>query len=266
MKAAVIGDPVAHSKSPLIHGYWIERLGLAASYTRVHVRADALAEFVATLRADGWRGVNVTLPHKVAIAALCDDLTPLARRVGAVNTVIVGEGGTLLGHNTDVAGFTTPLRARTWSGARACVLGAGGAARAITTGLADLGFAAIHVVNRTPANIAALPVACIAHDWNSVEAALAGADLLVNTTALGMTGKPPLDIDLAPLAPDAWVNDIVYAPLETGLLAQARARGLHTVDGMEMLIGQAAEAFSLFFGQAPPRDPASDAGLRAVLA
>ena len=268
-RAAVIGHPVAHSKSPLIHGFWLEQLGISGRYDKIEVLPEALADFCASLAADGFAGVNVTLPHKIHAAQHVAALTPLARSVGAVNTIIVQQDGDLLGHNTDIGGFTLPLaKMADLTGKKVVVLGAGGAARAIVTGLAGLAVAEIHIVNRTRDSIAALEscagdVPVKPHGWLTVPMALAGASLLVNTTSLGMSGQPPLQLDLSPLANDAIVNDIVYAPLDTDLLRAARARNLRTIDGLDMLIGQAAEAFALFFGQSPNRG--GDALLRAQL-
>jgi shikimate dehydrogenase len=259
-RAAVIGSPIAQSKSPLIHRFWLDQLGLDGQYDACSVEPGDLAAFVQTLRSGDWRGCNVTIPHKLAVMALCDKLTPLAEAVGAVNTVY-RVGADLVGHNTDIGGFTSALP--TLAGPTVCVLGAGGAARAIVAGLAAMGCAPIRVVSRDPAKAATLPGPVAAFDWAHVADALSGAVLLVNTTSLGMTGQPPLTLDLSPLAADAVVNDIVYAPLETQLLAQARAQGLRTVDGLSMLIGQAAEAFALFFGEAPNR--ADDDRLRERL-
>jgi shikimate dehydrogenase len=266
MRAAVIGHPIAHSKSPRIHGFWLEQLGIAGSYTAIEVLPEQLGAFCARLHEAGFAGINVTLPHKVHIAQHIAALTPLAAQVGAVNTVIVQREGILLGHNTDVGGFTVPLRKLAdFKGKKAVVLGAGGAARAIVAGLASLELGEIHIINRSVDKIAALqsitPV--IAHSWESAALVLRDAAILVNTTSLGMAGEPPLTLDLSPLAADAVVNDIVYVPLETPLLAQARARGLRTIDGLDMLIGQAAEAFTLFFGEAPDRT--KDAQLREML-
>jgi shikimate dehydrogenase len=265
-RAAVIGHPVAHSKSPLIHGFWLAQLGLVGAYDRMDVAPDQLANFVQGLNANGYAGINVTIPHKVTVMLCCDALTPLAKCVGAVNTVIVQQDGMLLGHNSDVAGFTTPLRKlQDLKGKKAVVLGAGGAARAIVAGLADIGLAHIHVINRSRSSLELLnqiaPV--VPHDWSTTDKALEGAALLVNTTSLGMKGQPPLEIDLSPLPNEAIVNDIVYAPLETDLLRRAALRGHRTINGLHMLIGQAAEAFELFFGAAPDRT--QDAALQALL-
>lgn len=265
-RAAVIGHPIAHSKSPHIHGFWLQQLGMDACYDAREVLPENLGSFCARLAEDGFAGINVTLPHKIEITQHLAALTPLAAQVGAVNTVIVEADGRLLGHNTDVSGFAFPLaKTGDFKGKKAVVLGAGGAARAIVAGLCALGLGEIHIVNRSMDKIVALETIApvIGHSWASVGAALEDAAILVNTTSLGMIGKSALEIDLAPLAKGAVVNDIVYAPLETALLAQARARGLRTIDGLDMLIGQAAEAFALFFGAAPNR--AADVQLRALL-
>jgi shikimate dehydrogenase len=259
--AGVIGWPIAHSKSPRIHRFWLEQAGIDGDYVRLPVAPEGLGAALSGLAPLGFRGVNVTIPHKQAVIAACDDLTPLAKAVGAVNTIVVRADGGLLGHNTDVGGFALSLPPL--AGPRACVLGAGGAARAIVTGLSQLGISDIRVVARDPAKADDLPAPLTAYAWDDAAHALDGAQLLVNCTSLGMTGQPPLDLDLASLARDAVVNDIVYAPLETPLLAAAKARGLRTVDGLAMLIGQAAEAFGLFFGDPPNR--AQDAALRARL-
>ncbi len=265
-RAAVIGHPIVHSRSPDIHHFWLNALKLVGEYERVDVEPDQLATFMQRLGSNGYAGINVTKPHKIAVMAFCQTLTPLAASVGAVNIVIVQTCGSLLGHNSDVGGFTAPLRKmQDLKGQKAVVLGAGGAARAVVAGLADMGVADIHVINRNQNNIKLLctitPV--VAHDWSAAANALEGAALLVNTTSLGMSGQPVLDIDLAPLRDDAIINDIVYAPLETPLLAQAKARGLRTIDGLDMLIGQAAEAFECFFGAKPDRS--FDAALRTLL-
>jgi shikimate dehydrogenase len=265
-RAAVIGHPISHSKSPLIHRFWLQQLGLAGAYEALDVMPEQLADFISALPAKGYAGVNVTLPHKITAAPMCDNVTPLAALVGAVNTVLVQADGRLLGHNTDVAGFSQPLaKMADFKGHKAVVLGAGGAARAIVAGLASLGVADIHVINRDQAKMDALasiaPVT--AANWTQLAAALPGASIVVNSSSLGMTGAPPLTIDLSPLDRAAVVFDIVYAPLDTPLLVQARARQLRTIDGLDMLIGQAAEAFALFFGEAPDR--LDDPKLRALL-
>ena len=276
--AEVIGDPVAHSKSPLIHGFWLERLGIAGDYRRCHVPADGLADYFAARRIDpAWRGCNVTVPHKQAALAHIDWVDPHAEAIGAVNT-IVPENGRLAGYNADGIGFLEPLRpllARPHLFRMARILGAGGAARAITHALAKEGFEPV-VLARTTEKARALldslgiagghaaALESFAHPTDFAFDDRAGLlDLVVNTTPLGMAGQPPLPLDFSHVPPGSVVYDIVYAPLETPLLAEARARGLRTIDGLEMLVGQAAAAFARFFGQAAPRD--EDAALRARL-
>jgi shikimate dehydrogenase len=254
--AEVIGDPIAHSKSPLIHGFWLEKLGIAADYRATRVAPDDLASFFAA-RADdpAWRGCNVTVPHKVAALDHVPDPGGLRTSIGAINAVFRDDGGALVGTNTDAAGFVSPIAGLDLAGRPVAVVGAGGAARAVLFALARLGVGRVTLLNRTPLKGAALLAQFgLKGDALPLTARLPAAALLVNTSALGMAGQPPLDLDLSPLPDDALVYDIVYAPLETPLLAAAAARGLDTVDGLEMLVGQAALAFELFFGAAPPRD------------
>ncbi|MDP4023606.1 shikimate dehydrogenase [Methylobacterium sp. NEAU 140] len=259
IRAFVAGHPIAHSRSPLIHGHWLAEHGIAGSYERVDVAPDAFPAFVRGLAEAGFAGGNVTIPHKEAAFTLADSLTPRAERIGAVNTLIVGPDGRILGDNTDAPGFCAHLDQTLgpdWPArGPALVLGAGGAARAIVVGLAERGVPRIRVANRTPARaeaVAALaPGIAEALAWSDLPTALRGAGLLVNTTALGMKGQPPLDIDLAPLPAGAAVADIVYAPLETRLLADARARGLAAVDGLGMLLHQAVPGFAAWFGVRP---------------
>lgn len=267
MRAAVIGDPIAHSKSPSIHGHWIAALGLEAAYERCHVRPDGLAAYLARARGDeSWRGCNVTIPHKVAIMDLVGDPGGVRGGIGAMNTVIRAPDGSLSGTNTDAAGFYAPIAGLDLAGAAVVVVGAGGAARAVLFALSRLGVGPVTILNRNVVKAAGL-LASFGLKGRALplDAALPPAALLVNASALGMAGQPPLDLDLGPLPDDALVYDIVYAPLETPLLAAARGRGLDTVDGLDMLIGQAALAFELFFGVAPPRDEEDDARLRALL-
>lgn len=275
-RAFVVGHPIAHSRSPLIHGHWLALHGVAGRYERVDVAPEAFAGFVRGLAAAGYAGGNVTIPHKEAAHALSDALTPRAERIGAVNTLVVRPDGSVLGDNTDAPGFVAHLDqslgpdwpART--GNTALVLGAGGAARAIVVGLAERGLARIRVANRSPERaeaVAALaPGIAEVLPWAGIPAALAGTGLLVNTTALGMAGQPPLNIDLAPLPPRAAVADIVYAPLETPLLEAARARGLAAVDGLGMLLHQAVPGFEAWFGLRPAVTPALRAAIVADLA
>jgi len=263
--AEVIGDPVAHSKSPLIHGFWLDRLGLTGGYRTAHVSSAGLAAYLAERSADPcWRGCNVTIPHKIAVIDRLTVRDRLVKAVGAVNCVWRDGNGALIGTNTDVEGFAEPLRGRDWRGAHATVIGSGGAARAVLFALAELGFGHATLVARNravaEALLATFALPGIVLGW---DAPLPGADLLVNASPCGMTGFDPLAPDLAPLPDSAWVYDLVYAPLDTGLLRAARARGLATVDGLAMLIGQAARAFELFFGHPAPRT--YDAELRAML-
>ena len=265
-RAEVIGDPIAQSKSPLIHGFWIDALGLHARYDRVHVTPESLPDHVARSRADpDWRGCNVTLPHKIAVMDLVDDPGDVRATIGAMNTLLRQPDGSVIGTNTDAAGFAAPIAELDLAGRHATVIGAGGAARAVLWALARLGVGRVTLMNRSPLKAAGLLQRFgLKGDVVPLDAPLAPTcALLVNASPLGMTGQPPLALDLAPLPEGALVYDIVYAPLETPLLATARARDLDTVDGLDMLIGQAALAFELFFGAAPPRE--RDDELRALL-
>jgi shikimate dehydrogenase len=255
--ACVIGWPVEHSRSPLIHDYWIRQFGLQAAYRREAVPPERFADFVSHLADHGYVGANVTVPHKETALDLSKP-DALAQAVGAANTLWL-DGGVLRSTNTDVEGFIASLDAGVpgWAKIveRAVVLGAGGAARAIVFGLLERGVGHIHVVNRSLDRATAMQrrfgdriVPC---RWDHRNDLLAGAGLLVNTTTLGMAGQPRLEIDLAPLAAAAILADIVYAPLVTPLLAAGRARGLRTVDGVGMLLHQAAGAFARFFGLRP---------------
>ncbi|MDB5696182.1 MAG: aroE [Sphingomonas bacterium] len=264
--AEVIGDPIAQSKSPLIHGFWLTALGIAGEYKRFHVPAGELPDYIAGACADAnWRGCNLTMPHKQAVMELVDDPGGVRSSIGAMNTILRQPDGSVIGTNTDAAGFAAPIAELQLAGQHVTVIGAGGAARAVLWALARLKVERVTVMNRSPLKAAGL----LSHfglkgDVTPLDAPLAPTTaLLVNTSALGMVGQPPLDLDLSPLAEDAVVYDIVYSPLETALLAAARARELATVDGLEMLIGQAALAFELFFGAVPPRE--RDAELRAIL-
>jgi shikimate dehydrogenase len=259
----IIGHPVAHSRSPMVHNHWIGKLGLSGHYERIDVPPEGLAAFVARLRDGEFAGGNVTLPHKQAIAPLLDGLTPAAQQTGAVNTVF-RENGRLIGDNTDVTGFLGHLTASAphWRQGvrRAVMLGAGGGAKAIAHGLLRESGAELVIVNRDPekakalaAFLAASPEPRVtARPWEERSAALEGADLIVNATALGMKGQPPLEIDLAGMAPGGLAYDIVYVPLETGMLRAARAAGLTPIDGLGMLLHQAAPAFARWFGVTPP--------------
>lgn len=266
--AGVMGWPVTHSRSPRLHGYWLRKHAIDGAYVPLAVAPQNLAVALAALPVLGFRGVNLTVPHKEASLALCDALDDHARRVGAVNTIVVDADGKLHGGNTDGYGFLENLRQESdWRAedGPAVLLGAGGAARAIAVALLDAGVPALRIVNRTESRAAALAAALTGPvetvDWADRAAALADAALLVNATTLGMTGAPPLDVDLAALPVTAVVNDIVYAPLETDLLAAARSRGNPAVDGLGMLLHQARPGFESWFGVRPE----VDAGLRAFV-
>lgn len=259
IKAGVMGWPVSHSRSPRLHGYWLGRYGIDGTYEALAVAPEDLAEQLGSLHDRGFAGVNLTVPHKEAALAVVTSLSPTARALGAVNTVVVGADGNLAGDNTDGSGFLENLRqgATGWSAdaGPAVVLGAGGAARAICHALAEAGAPEIRIVNRTLGRAETLagdltgPL--MPWSWANRGAALAGAALVVNTTTLGMVGQDPLDLDLAPLPTKAVINDIVYAPLQTPLLAAAAERGNPVVDGLGMLLHQARPGFEAWFGRAP---------------
>ena len=256
--AGVIGWPVSHSLSPRLHGYWLRQYRIDGAYLPLPVRPEALSPVIAGLAELGFRGVNVTIPHKQAVLKLCTNVDSTAERIGAVNTVVFREGG-LHGSNSDAFGFLENLQrgAPDWQPAAgpAVVLGAGGAARAVIVALLDAGVPGIRLVNRTLARAEALAEAfgerVAARSWQDVESELAEARLLVNSTSLGMTGQPDLALDLTALPRIAVVTDLVYAPLETPLLAAAKARGNTVVDGLGMLLHQARPGFEAWFGQRP---------------
>ena len=255
--ACVIGWPAGHSRSPLIHNYWIKRHGLTAEYRREAVPPEKLSEFIASWGERGYVGANVTLPHKEAALGLSRP-DERAEAVGAANTLWL-DGSVLRSTNTDVEGFTENLDAAAprWDAglASAIVLGAGGAARAVVFALLDRGAERVYVANRTfekaEAFRARFGERVSPLRWGDVNGIAAGAGLVVNATSLGMGGQPALDIDVSRLPPSAVVADIVYAPLETPLLAAARQRGMRTADGLGMLLHQAVRGFSLWFGVRP---------------
>ncbi|MEO7170861.1 MAG: shikimate dehydrogenase [Sphingomonas sp.] len=263
--AEVIGDPISHSKSPLIHRFWIDALGLDADYRAHHVTPDRLAAYFEERRADpAWRGCNITLPHKEAALDLVEDRGGVRATIGAINLAMRAEDGVLIGTNTDAGGFYAPIADLPLAGAPVAVVGAGGAARAILFALSRIGVGEVTILNRNVLKAAALLSAFgLKGKALPLSAPLPPAALLVNTSSLGMTGQPALELDLSPLPEDAVVYEIVYAPLETGLLKAARDRELDTVDGLDMLIGQGALAFELLFGAEPPRD--RDEELRELL-
>jgi shikimate dehydrogenase len=261
-RAFVIGWPIKHSRSPLIHNYWLKSLGLAGSYERLAIRPDELEGFLLTLHDEGFAGGNVTLPHKQRAFQLCSKTTATAEQLAAVNTLWV-EDGRLRGDNTDVAGFLACLDCEVPGWDQNCrtavVLGAGGAARAIVHALMLRNKSRIVLINRTRARGEDLrrrlarqfTVEIKLCEWSDLPNVLEAADLLVNTTSLGMDGQPQLRIDLAPLPARAIVSDIVYVPLETELVRAARGRGLSAVGGLGMLLHQAVPGFEKWFGKRP---------------
>jgi shikimate dehydrogenase len=263
--AEVIGDPISHSKSPIIHGFWLEKLGIEADYRTCAVKAESLADYFAERRNDAnWRGCNITVPHKIAAMDLVGDPGDVRASIGAMNTVFRGEAGALIGTNTDAAGFFTPIADLPLAGLPVAVVGTGGAAHAVLFALSKADVGPVTILARNPLKGAALLARFgLKGSVQSLDKVLPPVALLVNATQLGMVGQEPLDLDLAPLPHDAIVYDIVYTPLETGLLKAAAARDLEAIDGLEMLIGQAALAFELFFDAAPPRE--YDDELRALL-
>lgn len=261
IKAAVIGHPIGHSKSPLIHNYWINAYKLEGTYEAIDIACENLESGVQKLVDEGYAGFNVTVPHKETILELCDQVDNNARAIGAVNTVVI-EDGKLRGKNTDGYGFVHNI----WDTdpdfefeeKTAVVLGSGGAARAITSALIGEGVRHVLLLNRTreraekiKEELGFLSDIIETHDWDNRHDILERADILVNTTSLGMTGQPPLDISLDALPQTALVNDIVYAPLKTELLRAAGEKGHKTVTGIGMLLHQARPAFREWFGILP---------------
>lgn len=257
--AGVMGWPVAHTRSPAIHNYWIAKHGLKGAYVQLPVRAEKLEDALRGLPALGFAGCNVTVPHKVTAMQFMDELDPVAQRMAAINTIVVLPDGRLKGYNNDGAGYIQSLRDADadWRGETgpALVLGAGGAARAVVVALLDQGVPELRITNRTPdralkfasefgPRVKVIP-------WEQRNAAMGGISLLVNTTTQGMHGQPALDVVLNDLPANALVSDAIYIPLETPLLAQARLRGHRTVNGLGMLLNQARPAFHAWFGVLP---------------
>ena len=270
IRAFVIGHPIAHSRSPLIHGTWLAEHGIDGSYEAIDVSPEALPEFFGLLRSGEFAGGNVTIPHKEAVFALCDTVDPLAEQIGAVNT-LVARDGRVHGTNTDYLGFLGNLDAGApgWSNGldRALVLGAGGAARAVIVALQSRGIPIV-LLNRTRATADRLAAEFEDITVGTLDAladAAPHAGLLVNTTSVGMHGTRFEGLDAAALRPDALVTDIVYSPLVTPLLADARARGLRTVDGLGMLLHQAVPGFEAWFGVRPDVTPALRARIESTL-
>ncbi|MDQ7017727.1 MAG: shikimate dehydrogenase [Robiginitomaculum sp.] len=267
--ACVIGDPIDHSLSPLLHNYWIKALGLQAHYNRVMIKADRFNVDVTNCFKDrNFMGMNITLPHKQAALALASDASTEAKKAGAAN-LLIRRKGKLWAHNTDIEGFTGPLikarGSKGWEASTIIIIGAGGAARAALIGALKLRPYKIILLNRTDAKAQALAKAfgkpVLALPWSDRQNALRGADLLVNASAAGMAGKPALDLRCEGLAPDALVYDLIYTPLETPLLAAANTAGYGVLNGLDMLIGQARPSFEAFFGVPPP----ADEGVKAIL-
>ena len=270
VKAGIVGWPVTQSLSPVLHGYWLKQLGIEGEMLRVPARPEDFRDVIARLRAEGFAGVNVTVPHKEAAFALADRVDAAAKMAGAAN-LLVFHAGAIEGRNTDSYGLAESLRENIGAlgGASVVLLGAGGAARGAVLALENLGAGTIHILNRDAQRARNLATQLGPHvnarlvpgalaDWKSVAA---NAALLVNSTSAGMSGNPPLDLDLGTLPPGAAVCDIVYKPLETQLLKDAKARGYKTIDGLGMLMHQAVPSFDAFFGKRPQ----VDAGLRAAL-
>ena len=260
-----MGHPVAHSRSPMIHNYWLKELGIEGVYELKDLQPDAFVPFISHLSANGYVGGNVTIPHKEAAFRIVAARDAASEAVGAVNTLWL-ENGKLMGGNSDTHGFIANLdeRAPGWSvkGCRALILGAGGAARAAVYMLRQRGVE-VDLVNRTlpRAQELASRFGARAHGWDALPRLLPASDVLINCTSLGMAGKEPLQIDLAPLRKSAVVYDVIYVPLETALLAQAKKRGHRTVDGLGMLLQQAGFGFRKWFGGNPQVTPE----LRAML-
>jgi len=257
--AGIMGWPVSHSRSPALHNFWLDEYGIDGAYVPLPVQPEQLERALRALPSLGFRGANLTLPHKEAALAIVDRVDPLASRIGAVNTVVVMPDGSLEASNTDAFGFRENLRdcAPDWDPREgpAVVLGAGGSARAVTASLTELRVPVIRLVNRTveraealARDLGGLGTRISVHPWEAREEVLDGAGLLVNTTSLGMTGAPELRIDLSLLPLAAIVVDIVYVPLDTPLLAEARQRGNRTVDGLGMLLHQGRPGFEAWFG------------------
>jgi shikimate dehydrogenase len=263
--AGVIGHPIAHSRSPALHGYWLKRYGLKGHYIPIDIAPADLAELVRTLPRLGFVGLNVTIPHKEAILQIADIVTDRAALIGAANTLIFRKDGKIHADNTDGSGFIANLRqnAPQWNPASgpAVVLGAGGAARAVVAALIEVGVPEIHLANRTRPRADALRsdfgAKIHVHEWVQGANLMDDAVTVVNTTSLGMTGKPDMTVSLHRLNPHALVNDLVYTPLKTQFLIEAEERGAKVVDGLGMLLHQAAPGFERWFGLRPEVDEAT---------
>lgn len=255
-RAFIIGHPVAQSRSPMLHGYWLDRYGIEGGYELVDVPPEALEAFFSAYRKNGWVGGNVTVPHKLAVIPFLDEIDDAVKAMGAVNT-IWWEDGQLVGGNTDWIGFLGNLDEFVpgWDddAKKAVIIGAGGAARAAAYGLKSRGLF-VSLCNRTVSKaeeIASHFGGMSGHGLDALPEQMKDADILVNATSLGMLGKPPLEVDLATLKPSAIVYDVIYVPLETNILKTAKAAGHRTVDGLGMLLHQAVEGFRHWFGHTP---------------
>lgn len=263
--AAVIGSPIAHSRSPRLHGYWLRRYGIAGHYVPLDVAQADLETVIRALPKAGFVGCNITIPHKEAILALADTVTDRAALIGAANTLVFRKDGRIWADNTDGYGFTANLRqnAPKWTpgDGPAAVIGAGGAARAVIAALLEVGVPEIRLANRTKARAEALRTEfgakIVVHDWVQAGNMLEDAVTVVNTSSLGMVGKPDFRVPLDALSPRATVTDLVYAPLKTRLLIEAEANGCTVVDGLGMLLHQALPGFERWFGRKPDVDQAT---------
>lgn len=270
--AGVIGSPVAHSRSPALHGYWLKRYGIKGHYVPLDIAQTDLPEALRMLPKLGFVGVNVTIPHKETILSLADIVTDRAALIGAANTLIFRKDGRIHADNTDGAGFIANLRHHTpqWVPAAgpAAVFGAGGAARAVVASLLEVGVPEIRIANRTRPRAEALRsdfgARVIVHDWVQAANMLEDAACVVNTTSLGMVGKAPFRVPLDALNPRALVTDLVYTPLRTDFLHLAEAMGCTVVDGLGMLLHQAAPGFERWFGHRPEVDDATRAAVLAA--
>lgn len=272
-KAGVIGWPIKHSLSPQLHGWWLRHYGIEGSYESFPVEPGQLENFLKNLQAGGFSGINVTVPHKQAVIPFLHELSPTAQRIGAVNTIVVRPDGSLFGDSTDGYGFITSLQeeAPLWQTDKpAMVLGAGGAARAVVDALYGAGVSELHIINRTRDHAEALAkdlrVPVRLHNWEAAPTLLGQMGLVINTTLLGMSGQPEIKLSLAGLAKDAVVFDLIYNPLETALLRQARLQGNTGLNGLGMLLHQAAPGFTYWFGTTPQVMPEQRASLEAILA
>ena len=270
--AGVIGDPISHSRSPMLHGYWLDEYQIDGALVPLNVSSENLAEAVKALPKLGFAGVSITIPHKEAVISLVSEIDRAAEIIGAVNAITFQDDGTLYGQNTDGFGFLENLKQQTgWSSDQknVVVLGAGGAARGVVYALANDGAGKITIVNRTRSKADKIAQQMSPYlggimdtlNWSDLGSRLGSADLLVNTTSLGMTGQPKLDVPLDSLPDSACVSDIVYVPLETDLLKRSKSLGLMTCDGLGMLIHQARPVFLKWFG----RDPQVSSGLYNTL-